>query len=266
MILRDKFWLWGHPEGRYNNMFGNDRVSRMTPMEACAYLGIRNVFMVPVGTDLNERQYNKSFRNLNGVGWGYCFFCKKYWKFDSVIDTIFENARNFPNINCVAFDDYKLEGIYKTVPTDEIQKVIDRLHNEGPRRLDCWMTLYIREFGDSSDEDEDFQKHIDLMDGIVMWNWCESDYESIPKKFEIFKKITAKKRRMCGCYLYNFGESKPASPEAVKWQLDWYREKILSGEIEGVVLHTNTMADVDYEAYDVACDWLDKHGDEIVSD
>ena len=43
MRLRDKFWLWGHPEGRYNNNannYGNMLDSRMTPMEGCLYLGI----------------------------------------------------------------------------------------------------------------------------------------------------------------------------------------------------------------------------------
>ena len=45
---------------------------------------------------------------------------------------------------------------------------------------------------------------------------------------------------------------------------DFWREKILSGEIEGVVLHTNTMADLDYEAYDAAIEWMDAHGDEEI--
>ena len=71
-------------------------------------------------------------------------------------------------------------------------------------------------------------------------------------------------RRMAGCYLYNFGELKQATGEKVKWQLDWWREKLLNGEIEGVVLHTNTMADLDYEAYDAACEWMEEHGDEEI--
>ena len=69
MKLRDKFWLWGHPEGRYNNEYGNTGISRMTPMEACLYLGVRNTFMVPVQRDVNRRQYNKSFKTLRQVGW-----------------------------------------------------------------------------------------------------------------------------------------------------------------------------------------------------
>ena len=97
-----------------------------------------------------------------------------------------------------------------------------------------------------------------------MWTWCESDVELIPEKFEKFKKITPNKRRMFGCYLWNFGERKEATAEKVKWQLDWYRERILAGEAEGVVLHTNTMADLDLEAYDAAIEWMNEHGDEII--
>ena len=32
-LLKDKLWLWGHPEGHYNNDYGNPDISRMTPLE-----------------------------------------------------------------------------------------------------------------------------------------------------------------------------------------------------------------------------------------
>ena len=38
MKIKDRFWLWGHPEGRYNMEYGNNKISRMTPREGCAYL------------------------------------------------------------------------------------------------------------------------------------------------------------------------------------------------------------------------------------
>ena len=43
MKLRDKFWLWGHPEGCYNNMYGNTGISRMTPME-CSTQWLTSIF------------------------------------------------------------------------------------------------------------------------------------------------------------------------------------------------------------------------------
>lgn len=70
---------------------------------------------------------------------------------------------------------------------------------------------------------------------------------------------------MFGCYLYHFGGFNQATGEAVKWQLNWYREKLFFGEAEGIVLHANTMAVLDYESYDVALEWMNKYGDEIIS-
>ena len=46
--------------------------------------------------------------------------------------------------------------------------------------------------------------------------------------------------------------------------MDWYYEKLMSGEAEGIVFHTNTMADLDFEAYDAALAWMDEHGDEEI--
>lgn len=268
MLLRDKFWLWGHPEGRYNQNadgFGCPDISRMTPMEGCLYLGVRNTFMVPVAVDVNRRQYNKSFKTLNQVGWE----CFDAYDRPEIIDEIIEEAKDFDNISCVVWDDFKSayeDGIprYKKVPLESFKEINNRFRNNEVRSLDSWMVLYTYQFGLDKEEDEEFQAYIEASDGIIMWTWEEKDVPLIPEKFEIFKTLTPDTRRMVGCYLYNFGEAKQATGEAVKWQLDYYRELLLKGEIEGVVLHTNTMADLDYEAYDVAVRWMEEHGDEII--
>ena len=267
MLLRDKFWLWGHPEGRYNQNadgYGCPDVSRMTPMEGCIYLGVRNTFMVPVGVDVNRRQYNKSFKTLNNVGWECFDACEKH----EIIDIAIDEAKDFTNISCVVLDDFKSldngELRCKKFPLSMLKQINQKLHNNEVRRLDSWMVLYTYQFGVNEEEDKEFQPYMDEFDGVIMWTWKECDVPLIPEKFEIFKKITPNTRRMVGCYLYNFGEHKQATGDAVKWQLDYYRELLLKGEIEGIVLHTNTMADLDYEAYDVACEWMDKHGDEVI--
>ena len=259
MKLRDKFWLWGHPEGRYNNEYGNTQVSRMTPMEACLYLGVRNTFMIPVEWQVNRRQYNKSFKTLRQVGW-------EAFEIGGVEELINE-AADFPNIGCVVFDDFQRQNNATEVQpftVERLNKVRNMLHCNDVRPLDMWMVLYTHEFALDKKADEVLKNYTQAFDGIIMWTWRESDVPLIPEKFETFKLLTENRRRMFGCYLWNFGEKKPATGEAVKWQLDWYREKIYSGEAEGVVLHTNTMADLDLEAYDVACKWMEEHGDEEI--
>lgn len=269
MRLRDRFWLWGHPEGCYNYSYGNNRESRMTPMEACLYLGVRNTFMVPdgdhTGFAVNHRQYNKSFSTLRGVGWE-CFGADKN---PEKIEQLIKDAADFPNIKNAVFDDFyqqakKRRNAGEQIDPWKLLEIRKRLNTNEVRPLDMWMVLYTYEFGVDPAEDTAFLDYIEPFDGIIMWTWKECDVPLIPEKFEIFKKMTRNKRRMFGCYLYNFGEEKQATAEAVKWQLDWYRERILAGEAEGVVLHTNTMADLDYPAYDAAIEWMELHGDEEI--
>ncbi len=266
MLLRERIWLWGHPEGCFNNQYGNSLPSRMTPMEFCSYMNIANTFMVPMGHQVNRRQYNKSFTPLRSVGWE-CFAAGAN---PEMIERNIEEAGQFPNISSVVFDDFKsvdAEGLrYKRIPWENLMHIMDRVHNNDVRRLDAWMVLYTFQFGVSEEEDREFQPWMDAFDGIIMWTWEEKDVPLIPEKYEIFKRLTPHNRRMFGCYLYNFGESRQATAQAVRWQLDFYREKILAGEAEGIVLHTNTMADLDYEAYDAALEWMREHGDEIVPD
>ena len=265
MKLRDKTWLWAHPEGCYNNSWGNNQPSRMTPMECCLYLGIRNVFMVPDGEHVNHtvnrRQYNKSFTTLKEVGWE-CFNASKDPDF---VKPIIEEAANFPNILSVVFDDFL--GQCKSNPDFDmtnIEKARKIVKEDSIRPLDIWMVMYTFEFGVTIEDDAVFQKGLNLFDGAIMWTWEEKDVHLIPEKFEVFKKMLNGKRKMFGCYLWNFGEKKPATKEAVLWQLDFYREKIIAGEAEGIVFHTNTMADLDLESYDAALEWMKIHGDEEI--
>lgn len=260
MVLRDKFWLWGHTEGRYNNEFGNTGISRMTPMEGCLYLGVRNTFMVPIEEEVNRRQYNKSFKTLRQVGWE-CFAAAKN---PSAIEQNISEAKDFANIGCVVFDDFCMEGRHKDIRIDDLWAIRERLHTNEVRPLDMWMVLYTHEFGLDETHDSEFQKYIDPFDGIIMWTWKESDVPLIPEKFEKFKAMTPNNRRMAGVYLWNFGEEKQATGTKVTEQLDFWHKKLIEGEIEGIVLHTNTMADLDYEAYDAACAWMDEHGDEVI--
>ncbi len=261
MKLRDNFWLWGHPEGTYNNNYqnyGNFAESRMTPMEACLYLGIRNTFMTPrvIEKSVNMRQYNKSFKTLRTVAWE----CRDAGEDPAVIEKFITEAKDFPNFRAMVFDDFVNGGKYLRVPLENLYRVNERMHHNEVRPLDMWMVLYTREFGLDPAKDAEFQPYIDPFDGIIMWTWQEKDVPLIPEKFEIFKKMTEGKRRMFGCYLYNFGERKQATREKVLWQLDWYRERIMAREAEGVVLHTNTMCDLDYDAFDAAVEWMERHG------
>ena len=147
MKLRDKFWLWGHPEGAYNNGYGNSSPSRMTPMEACLYLGVRNTFMTPMEIPVDRRQYNKSFVTLRNVAWDIGRDLLNRIGDPAVVEEYLANIKDFPNITASVFDDFKAKDKYKNVPVQALEKIMDRLHNNNVRHIDSWMVLYTHEFG-----------------------------------------------------------------------------------------------------------------------
>lgn len=258
--LRDKFWIWGHPEGRYNHEFGNEQESRMTPLEGALYMGARNLFMVPVGVNVNVRQYNKSFTPLRSVGWAIDNAAAD----PAALNQLIEQAKDFPNITCGVFDDFVGYLAKHPIPPERFLAVRERMHTEAARPLSMWMVLYTHEFGVDEAQDRAFQPYIDAFDGVIMWTWEERRLDQFEEKYARFKELTKNRRRMLGLYLYNFGECRPATAEAARWQLERYTQLLRAGEIEGIVLHTNTMADLDHPAYDVETAWMREHGDEII--
>ena len=265
--LRDRLWLWGHPEGLFNNnSFGNNTPSRMTPMEFCANYGLNRTFMVPCGREVNRRQYNKSFKALKEVVWD----CYDAVNKPELLERNIEEAKEFNNITGVIFDDMHRQGTFKDIPLQKLWDIKERLHNNEVKPLTMWMVIYTIEFGKklnaySPEMTAEFLKYIEPFDGVTMWSWEESTQTPyIPEKWEELKALTPGKKRMFGCYLWNFGESCPATGKWVKWQLDFFLEQIKKGDAEGIILHTNTMADLDLEAYDVMEEWLKEHiNDEV---
>ncbi len=148
--LRDRVWIWGHPEGRYNHEFGNEQESRMTPLEGALYMGARNLFMVPVGVNVNVRQYNKSFTPLKSVGWAIDNAAAD----PAALNQLIEQAKDFPNISCGVFDDFVGYLAKHPIPPERFLAVRERMHTEAVRPLSMWMVLYTHEFGVDAAQDE----------------------------------------------------------------------------------------------------------------
>ncbi len=272
MKLKDRFWLWGHPEGRYNAIWKEKGVenptpveikSRMTPTEFCVYMGIQKVFMIPLDVDVNRRQYNLSFRRMSDVAWECFDATADITKLERYIN----EAKDFPNITGVVLDDFfQRDGAYKGIPAEQLWKIRERLHNNEVRPLDFWMVVYTNDVCTAEVPAEVSKSYIEPLDGITLWCWCEKDIQEVTDKWNNFLELSPGKRRLLGVYLWNFGEGKPATAKSVVEQLDFCLEKIRAGELEGAILHTNTMGDMDLEAYTACEKWMDEHGDEEVPD
>lgn len=272
MKLKERGWLWGHPEGRYNLTWREKHVengevnvvkSRMTPTEFCVYMGINRVFMIPLDVDVDRHQYNMSFRRMHDVAWECFDATADIEKLERYIN----EAKDFKNITGVVLDDFfERDGAFENISADQLWKIRERLKNNEVRPLDYWMVVYTNNIGTDQVPEDVAIRYMEPLDGVTLWCWKESDVHEIAEKWDQFVRMTPGKRRLLGVYLWNFGEGKQATAKSVRQQLDFCREKMLSGELEGFILHTNTMGDMELPAY-VECEkWMDEHGDEELPD
>jgi len=67
-----------------------------------------------------------------------------------------------------------------------------------------------------------------------------------------------------GCYMWDYGDRKPLPLSAMKRQLADYRQALLQGEIKGVILCSNCIADIGLDTVEYTRTWLQAHGEEEV--
>jgi hypothetical protein len=244
----------------------------MSPIEGALYLGARNLFLVPWAEPLDFAQTTAAADHLREVGWSLEHgrvpgqLPESITTVDAELDYLAEQAARYPNFGRVIFDDFLRDGdgevevrpAFEGFTPQRLAECRERLH-AGPRRLDLWMVLYAHQLRPQ------IAAHVHEFDGVSLWFWNERHVEDFERRYADFLALTPGQRRLVGCYLYNFAEGAPATDAVVTWQLDRLRAAIAAREIDGVILHTNAVADLGYPAVAAAKSWLAQHGDEEVS-
>ena len=134
----------------------------------------------------------------------------------------------------------------------------DKLHSFPLRKLDLWMVWYTYQL------DYDVAAYLELCDVVTLWTWKGADLAFLEGNLDKFVERTPGKRRLAGCYMWNYGEQKPLSDKEMQGQLDYYYRCIKKGDIEGIVLCSNCIADIGLEAVKLTKQWLKDIGDEEV--
>ncbi|MCM8807530.1 MAG: hypothetical protein NC926_06255 [Candidatus Omnitrophica bacterium] len=70
--MKDRIYLWAHKEGMQNNRWGLPKESKISPVDACKYLGIENIIFVREFGKPEPEEYEKyaeSFKDLKKVVW-----------------------------------------------------------------------------------------------------------------------------------------------------------------------------------------------------
>lgn len=254
MILRDKVWIWGHPENSLKGNFGIDKDSSVSPVNGMEYLGAKNIFYVPMGRLKTSEKDEKSVEMQEkclAFGWS-----KEPW---DTIDEILERKKRFPSFKILVYDDFfrsENEGNNATsICKEELLKNKKKLNGIG---LEMWVVFYER------DMNVDISAYLDCFDGFSFWFWNQPTEEQYQETVKMFIKKTPNKKRFIGCYLYDFGRERACDPNRLESELENDYDLLCKGLIDGFILHTNAVGEMGLDGYERAAKWMKIKGDKEI--
>lgn len=249
MKLREKVWIWGHPENSLKGHFGLTKESDVTPIDGMEYLGARNVFYVPMWRPCDRDARSAEMQEA----------CLSFgWSKEPIdnIDDIIERKKKFPSLQIVIYDDFfqadnDANNAF-SLSKEELALNKKKLNENG---IEMWMVYYER------DKDVDISGYLEYFDGVSFWFWYQPTEEQYHETIKTFLEKTPNKKRLVGCYLYDFGRETACDPERVEAELDRDKELMQKGLIDGIILHTNAVGKMGFEGYERCAKWMKKNGD-----
>ena len=271
--MKDNFWLWGQNIGVHhaagNGYYNLPGVNKMDSAEGCKFFGIPNccrVAMVsgPFPPFDGEAEKLKGCKQVvwSAVGAGGL---TQHNDDKSDLDEVIRQAGMHANVSGAVLDDFfaSVEGFQTSGKiarhsVESIRSMREKLHAFPGRRLDLWMVWY------SYQLDFKVLDYIELCDVVTLWTWKGSDLAKLDENIKKFVDKTQGKRRLAGCYMWNYGEQKPLTIAQMEEQCGKYYNAIKRGDLEGIVFCSNCIADIGLETVEWTRRWIKKVAEENI--
>jgi hypothetical protein len=268
--IKDRLWLWGQNPGSHHgttNPYNLPGKNLMDAREGCDFFGIQKCLRVamtegPFPPFDNEAEKIKDLKEVvwSAIGAGGV---ERHNNDHSDLEDVLKMAKIYPNISGAVLDDFflaaetpgKESGRHSV---ESIRNISDKLHNFSTRRLDLWMVWYTYQL------DFNVADYIKLSDVMTLWTWKGSDLPELDLNIQKLIKKTKGKRRLAGCYMWNYGESKPLTMDQMKYQLERYYHWLKKGDIEGIIFCSNCIADIGLETVEYTRRWIAEVGNERI--
>lgn len=279
--LRDHLWIWGHPTNAMYPFLNKGKeqrgVSTVSPVEGLSYIGATNLFYNDYIKRFDVMLECERAKNVPQVGWVIERTAPTGSEHDNP-DEIFERvtvkdaatlvgiAEKYKNITIGIFDDFfspaNPANNHEYYTPEMVREYRKELNAAG---IELWVVLYTQNMEHYGMEK--LRPYLKEFDGVSLWFWEEEDAANrYDEHMELFLKETEGQKRMVGCYIYNFAKGQAADPDIVTMQLEKGSRLIKSGELEALIVHTNSAFALEkpFEAVEVCREWIRTHGDEIV--
>ena len=264
MTVKDRLWLWCHPERSHNGIYGVTRDSRITPVEACCYLGIKNAIMVRYhdhGPFPPFDQYALPLRALDRVVWSVVGASGQ--TDDQTRRAVLDLARGMPNLTGVMMDDFFHDvapdgSMTAALSRDQLSEMRAQLRL-ADRSLDLWVVVYAHMMAGA------MRTHLDLCDVVTFWTWKSAQLRDLEANFGRFEQLAQKQRKVLGCYLYDYGNEQPMPLDLMKKQSECGLEMLKAGRIEGMIFLASCICDIGLETVEWLRGWIGDVGEQPVA-
>lgn len=263
--LRDHVWLWGQTPGSHHasGVYNLPGTNRMTPAEGCRYFGIPNCCRVAMtaGPVPPFDEETRALSGLDRVVWSLVGAggVTRNEENGGDLEEVIRQAKMFPNVVGGVMDDFLLTERRRAIFTPEVLRRMRKRFDEGAgRKMEMWTVYYEREF------DIPVEEYLEVFDVITFWTWYGENILKLEENLERAFAAAPGKRFLAGCYMWDYGNGRPLTPELMGMQLEIYRKYMHAGKLDGIILCSNCIADIGIQEVEQTREWLREHGDEML--
>jgi len=264
--VRDRFWLYGQEPGAIDGKdYAPKGHSYITAAEAAYYLSVPNLIFEfcwrRPDVQAHSWQLTIPMRPFKRVVWAIVG-CSG-WSDQAYTDSVLELAEKTPNITGVIMDDFfqksaKDPSEVGVLTAAQLQDLQQKLQG-GKKKLDLWVCAY------STDLDHPIGAHVAQCDVISIWVWKGSDLTELPSILSKFEKLAPHAKKVLGCYMFDYGASKPMSISSMRFQCELALEWIQTGRLYGMVFEGSNVCDFGFDSVEWSREWIRKVGDQKLS-
>ncbi|MCM8811284.1 MAG: hypothetical protein NC917_06540 [Candidatus Omnitrophica bacterium] len=245
--MREKIYLWAHKEGMQNNRWGLPKDSKITPVDACKYLGIENIIFVREFGKPEPEEYEfyaESFKGLKKVIWSVVGAGGTYH--EGEIERIIELKKKYSNIVGAIMDDF----FVKEIPPFRPEQIVEIKEVFNKNKIELWTVLYQHQLN------LPIKEYLEKFDLITYWIWWSEGINKIDSCFEKFCEIVPEKRKALGIYMWDYGNGKEMPIELFIKEIEIGQKWINEKKIEGMIFLASCIVDLGLQTVEWLKKWI----------